>query len=74
MVTKLRSSFSGMRRPKVSSRSATMVRISIEMCIRDRLNQRKSWDELSYELGLVEPDAILTEDVYKRQRISRCLP
>ena len=21
------------------------------------LNQRKSWDELSYELGLVEPDA-----------------
>ena len=25
------------------------------------LNQRKSWDELSYELGLVEPDAILTD-------------
>ena len=24
------------------------------------LNQRKSW-ELSYELGLVEPDAILTD-------------
>ena len=25
------------------------------------LNQRKSWDELSYELGLVEPAAILTD-------------
>ena len=25
------------------------------------LNQRKSWDELRYELGLVEPDAILTD-------------
>ena len=25
------------------------------------LNQRKSWDELSYELELVEPDAILTD-------------
>ncbi len=25
------------------------------------LNQRKSWDELSYELGLVDPAAILTD-------------
>ena len=36
---------------------------SEKMCIRDRvlLNQHKSWDELSYELGLVEPAAILTD-------------
>lgn len=32
------------------------------------LNQRKSWDELSYELGLVEPDAI---DRRRRLRLQR---
>ena len=30
-------------------------------CVLVPMNQRKSWDELSYELGLVEPAAILTD-------------
>ena len=33
------------------------------------LNQRKSWDELSYELGLVEPDA--HPDRRRRLRLQR---
>ena len=38
------------------------------------LNQRKSWDELSYELGLVEPDAILTDgDDYLQRPAQGCL-
>ena len=37
------------------------------------LNQHKSWDELSYELGLVEPAAILTDgDDYAQK--SSCRP